>query len=83
MARLYREERVPLVVRLLEERPWCEFPDGCSARSEGLHELLKRSGGGSIVDEANIATSCHFHNEFAENEPAYCESIGWVRRARP
>jgi hypothetical protein len=80
MARLYREERVPLVKRLLEERPRCEFPLGCTARAQGLHELLKRSGGGSIVDEANIATACHFHNGWAEDHPLEAVAIGWVRR---
>ena len=54
-AALYREVRVPLVRRLLAERPRCEarFSLTCPGRSTAIHERLSRARGGSITDEAN------------------------------
>jgi hypothetical protein len=76
-AALYKTERVPLVRELLEERPWCEFPLGCTERSVDIHELLSRGQGGSIVDLPNLRASCRFHNQFAEDHPAEAAAIGW------
>lgn len=76
-----RDVRVPLVVELLAERPWCEFPGGCTERAVDVHELRKRSQSGSMTDRDNLRTSCRFHNEYAENEPNLCAELGWVRRA--
>ena len=57
-------ERRKLVVRLLEEKPWCEacpvFAEHDEKKmykrnqSSDLHELKRRSQGGSILDEENI-----------------------------
>ena len=51
MAKVYREQRVPLVRRLLAERPACEiaWDANCRGRSESVHEVIKRSHGGAIV----------------------------------
>ena len=63
----YRERRV-LVERLLSEKPWCEAcpvfaeHDELTSyrrnRSVDLHELVRRSQGGSILDESNIICVC-------------------------
>lgn len=64
--------RRPLVKRLLEERPWCEacpvFAEYDSKvtyvrqRSVDIHEIVRRSQMGSILDESNlmaVCRSCH------------------------
>jgi len=60
MAKVYRDERVPLVRRLLAERPRCEarFSLICTGRSTACHERQTRARGGSITDEANILCVC-------------------------
>jgi hypothetical protein len=76
MARTYREQRVPLVRRVLAERPICEFPD-CRALSVDVHELRSRARGGSITDESNVKACCRAHHELVTNDPAFAEAIGW------
>lgn len=63
----YRD-RVKLVARLLEEHPWCEACpifaeyDGLvtfTARpSRDINEIVRRSQGGSILDESNLMAVC-------------------------
>lgn len=88
-AALYRNERVPLVKRLLEERPWCERCLWLIAnhgaietykRSTEIHELIPRGRGGSITDEANavaLCTTCHSH---IHNNPKESTEEGWLKR---
>jgi len=73
LAKVYREVRVPLVRRLLAERPRCEarFSLICTGRSTAIHERLSRARGGSITDEANclaVCFECHsrIHSNIAE-----------------
>lgn len=80
-ADLYRTVRVPLVKRLLLVCPTCQFPGGCDQPAVDVHELRKRSQGGSLSDPDNLRTSCRFHNEYAETEPRLCAELGWVRRS--
>jgi hypothetical protein len=80
-AALYRTVRVPIVKRLLLVYPTCQFPGGCTERAVDVHELRKRSQGGSLSDLDNLRTSCRFHNEYAEAEPLLCAELGWVRRS--
>lgn len=64
----YRLRR-PLVARLLEERPYCEAClkfaelDGLTTfthrRSTEINEIVRRSAGGSILDEDNLMALCH------------------------
>lgn len=64
----YRLRR-PLVARLLEERPYCEACpkfaelDGLATfshrRSTEINEIVRRSAGGSILDEDNLMALCH------------------------
>jgi len=79
-ARTYVARRA-LVATLLEQRPWCEFPDGCSERAVDVHELRGRGVGGSMLDLDNCRTSCRFHNGWAEDNPAAAYAIGWKRDA--
>lgn len=58
-------DRRALVASLLEERPWCEvrWDDGCQGRAVDVDEILSRGRGGSILDPANLQTTCrHCHN---------------------
>ena len=72
------EERVPLVKRLLKERPWCEAcpvfaqHDNLATYvrnpSVDIHELKRRSQGGSILDEANLLAVCRkCHRRIGDN----------------
>lgn len=64
---LYKK-RVPLVKRLLSERPWCEacpvfaLHDKVTVYirkpSVDIHELKRRSQGGSILNESNLLAVC-------------------------
>ena len=61
-------KRIPLVKRLLHERPFCEAcpifasHDGLITyirqKSVDIHELKRRSQGGSILDEKNLMAVC-------------------------
>jgi hypothetical protein len=84
MQRLYRQERVPLVVEMLlaDGLQRCEFPRGCHRVATTLHELLGRAQGGSITDRDNIRRSCIPHNTWAEDNPTEAESIGWKIQRR-
>jgi hypothetical protein len=82
-AKLYREERVPLVKRLLAERPMCEAGlDGCTGRSEEIHELISRARGGNFLPDdgpdpdANFKALCHFCHRIVTDEPLVAESLG-------
>lgn len=79
-AKLYREERVPLVERLLDERPWCER---CSVqwgnvRSTVIHEKRLRSAGGSITDEENCVALCGTCHLAVHSSPAQARKDGWI-----
>ena len=81
-AKVYRTTRIPLVVETLEARPWCEIRwDGnCTGRATTLHELRKRSQGGSITDPANVIPACAFCNEAVEDNPTEAHRRGFVIR---
>jgi hypothetical protein len=67
MEALY-EKRRPFVKRILSERPYCEAcvvfakHDGKATfikrRSVDVHELVRRSQGGSILDDENVLAVC-------------------------
>jgi hypothetical protein len=59
---------------------------GLNARSTEVHEKLKRSRGGSIVDDANVAALCRRCHRFTEEYPRLSTMAGllipsWQRRA--
>lgn len=66
-------ERRKLVVQLLTARPVCEVRAVCrGARAVDVHERLKRSRGGDILDprQAHMVTACRACHEWTEREPA-------------
>lgn len=84
-ARFMAKVRVPLVRSMFAESPWCELGERiatvdedhvCTRRAEGLHELRKRSAGGSMTNRANLLRACNACNGWVENFPRLAH---WVR----
>lgn len=85
---LYKLRR-PLVERLLTERPWCEacpvFAEHDQKvsyvrnRSQDIHELVRRSQGGSILDEANLLAVCRECHRRIGNGPALAFQLGLAK----
>lgn len=84
----YRLRR-PLVARLLEERPHCE---ACPVfakhdqkatyvrrRSVDIHELVRRSQGGSILDESNLMAVCRECHRRIGNHPQLAFDLGLAK----
>lgn len=79
-------KRRPLVERLLKERPWCEACPVFAKHdklavyirrpSVDIHELKRRSQGGSILDEQNLLAVCReCHNRIGAH-PALAFELG-------
>lgn len=92
LAKLYRNERVPLVVRILAERQLCEvgprlravMPDyrDCTLVSTCVHEMRKCSQSSRArLDEENCLASCYPCNSAIEDHPIAAHEAGVVRRA--
>ena len=87
---IYRERR-PLVKRLLEEREWCEAcpvfakHDGAMVytrnRSVDIHELVRRSQGGSILDVDNLLAVCRPCHHRIGNHPQLAFDLGLAKHA--
>lgn len=87
----YRLRR-PLVAQLLEEYPECQACqvfadlDGVtveSRRSTEINEIVRRSAGGSILDEDNLMALCHqCHQRITEYRDGAetLEALGLYRR---
>lgn len=86
----YRLRR-PLVARLLSERPWCE---ACPvfAQHDGLvtfarrpavdvHEIVRRSQGGSILDEENLMCVCRPCHSRIGRETGLAFDLGLAKHA--
>lgn len=88
--------RRPLVARLLEERPLCEACPKFAAhdglvtyrrnRSQDIHEIIRRSQGGSILDEENLLAVCRDCHRRIGNYPQLAFDLGlakhgWERNA--
>ncbi len=82
-------ERRALVVKVLSERPRCE---ACPvfAKHDGLvtyklspstdvHELIRRSQGGSILDEKNVLAVCRKCHNRIGREPALAVDLGLAK----
>ena len=82
-------ERRKLVVKLLEEKPWCEacpvFAEHDEKKmykrnqSSDLHELKRRSQGGSILDEENIICVCRPCHTRIGNYPQLAFDLGLAK----
>lgn len=77
MARLYRERR-ELVAWMLHNRPWCEirWDSGCQGRAADVDEILPRGRGGSILDPANLQTTCRHCHDQKHAHPAEAKQRG-------
>lgn len=85
------EERRPLVQRLLQERPVCEacrvfaVHDGkvtyVSNASVDIHEIVRRSQGGSILEEDNLMAVCRPCHRRIGDYPALAFSLGLAKRS--
>lgn len=80
MSTHYRTERVPFVVEMLEEFPFCQlrFDENCTIVATCVHELRKKSQGGSDTDRANCKTSCAYCNGAVEDHPIEAHERGFV-----
>src|SRR3989304_5465439 len=87
MAALYREARVPLVRRLLAERPACEiaWDANCRGGSGAVHEGIKRAHGGAIgpgpkadAQGQRFVAACLPCNGAVEDHPAEARRRGWA-----
>lgn len=84
----YRLRR-PLVTRLLDERPYCE---ACPIfakhdekityqrqRSVDIHEIVRRSQGGSILEESNLLAVCRDCHRRIGNHPQLAFDLGLAK----
>lgn len=81
--------RREIVSRLLQERPFCEAcprfakHDGkvsyIRRGSVDIHELIRRSQGGSILDEENLLAVCRECHNRIGNHPALAFELGLAK----
>lgn len=81
--------RRPLVERLLKERPWCEAcpvfaqhdnkPLYVRQPSKDIHEVVRRSQGGSILDESNLLAVCRPCHIRIGNYPQLAFDLGLAK----
>ena len=86
----YRQRR-PLVARLLSERPMCEacpiFATHDSLvtyirrQSVDVHEIVRRSQGGSILDESNLMCVCRQCHRRIGDDTKLAFELGLARHA--
>lgn len=84
-------ERRKLVKRMLEERPYCEAcPVWASHDGKGsyvrngsvdIHELKRRSQGGSITDESNCMAVCRPCHDRIGREPQLAVDLGLAKKS--
>ncbi len=82
------EGRRAFVVRILTDRPTCEAHDllvgakhfraaeRCGLRSVDVHEVLRRSAGGSIVDDVNVRALCRSCHQWVHEHPKEARDLG-------
>jgi 5-methylcytosine-specific restriction endonuclease McrA len=70
-------DRRALVAAFLEERPVCQRCQ--AARSVDVHELTRRSQGGSTSDESNLRALCRPCHRHITEHPAAAVADGWGR----
>lgn len=85
----YRQRR-PFVKEILESRPWCEACPVFAAYdnkvtyarqpSQDVHELIRRSQGGSILDRANVLAVCRKCHDRIGKYPELAFDLGLARR---
>ena len=80
-AALYAEQRIPLVIRLLKERPHCEAQlEGCTRQSTEVNEIVRRSQwAAGILVESNLSCLCHACHRWITEHPAEAYRLGFQR----
>ena len=83
--------RRPLVEKLLGERPWCEACPVFAQHDEvvtyqqrpsvDVHEIVRRSQGGSILDESNLMCVCRQCHTRIGNYPQLAFDLGLAKHA--
>ncbi len=86
----YRLRR-PLVEKLLDEKPYCEacpvFAEHdkkatyIRQRSQDIHEIVRRSQGGSILDENNLLAVCRKCHTRIGNYPQLSFELGLAKHS--
>jgi hypothetical protein len=84
-------ERRKVVVRMLEKFPYCqacpifakydEKATYVRKKSVDVHELVRRSQGGSIIDESNLMCVCRPCHQRIGNHPALAFELGLAKHA--
>ncbi len=83
--KLYTEKRIPLVIKILDERPICEI---ClTQRSTEVHEKLTRGRSGGVhgdawLDEGNCMALCHWCHSWVTQNPKEAESSGFMLKSQ-
>lgn len=77
MAKVYKQERVPLVQEMLDNILLCER---CGLRSpDDVHEIKSRARGGSITDPANLVAVCRLCHNWITTHPREAKEQGWLK----
>lgn len=84
-------ERRKFVEKILKERPLCQAClvfagyDGkhifTHNQSQDVHEMVRRSQGGSILDENNVLAVCRLCHTRIGNEPKLAFNLGLAKHA--
>ena len=84
-------ERRKIVERILSDRAWCEACpvfakyDGrvtyLRKRSQDVHEIVRRSQGGSILDEQNLMAVCRPCHERIGKYPKISFDLGLAKES--
>ena len=90
MEEKYKDRR-EFVVKILSERPYCEacpkFAEHDGAKtyhrlpSRDVHELVRRSQGGSILDEDNVLAVCRKCHDRIGREPKLAIELGLAKNS--
>lgn len=80
-AKRARQNRTYLSLRakFLEANPLCEFPDGCGREATEIQHRRGRRGL-RLIDVEWWASSCHQHNQWAEDHTGEALANGWLVR---
>jgi len=90
-AKFMQEERIPLIESLVKLGVTCEVSptlraagiaaaSRCRGRLEGLHEIRKRTSGGSLTNPKNLVPSCNVCNGWIEDNPTEAHNRRLVAR---
>lgn len=77
--KLYRDERVPIVIALLSERPTCQRCH--AAPSQDVHEIKSRARGGSITDINNLMCLCRPCHTWITQNPRLAVEQGFSKNS--